>query len=412
LPEETSQGLLQQLRANIDPITLLESVRGSPSSIQPLGQAAARSIIPSVHTELELELMIRHSISYPTLDHSGRDELMSSYSSKFVADLTSTATTDTDGALSTNTEVVLTTGLHHQIGVSSSTRHGKARASNNQSYVQDVEIQYRRKVDALLGTPSRLEGHDRAGTEPQPSYYDQRLEHLDIKFWTTVSVTTQFAASAISIYLVTDHPVFGLFDAELFITDLVECKLNYCCPFLVSSLLAFASVSRIYSVKFRTIDILTMSQRAYTSEDGSAAMKSKEFEKEAEQLWLTNKSEDSILSIAALTLLFGSEGSHGQLVPSLEYLHEMFEMAKRLRLLGVRDSIHDGELALMNKNDQISTSQAAWGAFNCLVWAVQHVNAPMFENLELIEPRCSPSPGFEIQSNIRHYFRYQDTQGG
>jgi hypothetical protein len=85
----------------------------------------------------------------------------------------------------------------------------------------------------------------KTGPEPASTYYDKRLAKLNIEFWTTVRVTNHYAASAISLYLETDHPVFGLFDAELFIIDLIDRKFSYCSPFLVSSLLAFASVCSI-----------------------------------------------------------------------------------------------------------------------------------------------------------------------
>jgi hypothetical protein len=67
---------------------------------------------------------------------------------------------------------------------------------------------------------------------------------LRIRYWTTVDVTDDFAASAISLYLENDHPTLGLFDAQLFVGDLIKRKHQYCSPFLVTCLLAFASVRR------------------------------------------------------------------------------------------------------------------------------------------------------------------------
>jgi hypothetical protein len=100
----------------------------------------------------------------------------------------------------------------------------------------------------------------KVGPEPASTYYDKRLAKLNIEFWTTIRVASHYAASAISLYLETDHPVFGLFDAELFITDLIACKFKYCSPFLVSSLLAFASVCSINTPPFwRFINIVIAS---------------------------------------------------------------------------------------------------------------------------------------------------------
>jgi hypothetical protein len=45
---------------------------------------------------------------------------------------------------------------------------------------------------------------------------------LDITFWTTVPVTSETAAKAISLYLETDHPLLGTFDPDLFVADLIS----------------------------------------------------------------------------------------------------------------------------------------------------------------------------------------------
>lgn len=66
---------------------------------------------------------------------------------------------------------------------------------------------------------------------------DERLRALDISFWTSVDVANDFAARVISLYLETDHPLLGLFDPDLFITDLVEHRPRYCSAFLVNALL-------------------------------------------------------------------------------------------------------------------------------------------------------------------------------
>lgn len=73
-------------------------------------------------------------------------------------------------------------------------------------------------------------------------FADLRLEDLDISFWSTVPVTNLYAASAISMYLETGRHFLGLFHSELFVGDLVKCRLRFCSSFLVAALLALASV--------------------------------------------------------------------------------------------------------------------------------------------------------------------------
>ena len=87
----------------------------------------------------------------------------------------------------------------------------------------------------------------RAGSEHKAKYCDPRLALLKIKFWSTVPVSDEYAASVISFYLETDHAIYGLFDADLFVGDLVSGQLRYCSAFLVNCLLAFALVSRVLS---------------------------------------------------------------------------------------------------------------------------------------------------------------------
>jgi hypothetical protein len=81
------------------------------------------------------------------------------------------------------------------------------------------------------------------GPSPTNSYCDRRLEWLNIGFWTDVDLTDDYAASLISLYLEKFHPVFPWFDADLFLTDLVECNQRFCSTFLVNAVLFNAAVS-------------------------------------------------------------------------------------------------------------------------------------------------------------------------
>lgn len=69
------------------------------------------------------------------------------------------------------------------------------------------------------------------------------LSNLQIGNWTTVPVTNDFAAKALLLYLQTDHHVLGLFDAELFVHDLLNLRQEFCSTLLVNSLLFWACVS-------------------------------------------------------------------------------------------------------------------------------------------------------------------------
>ena len=76
-----------------------------------------------------------------------------------------------------------------------------------------------------------------------PSTVDSRLDGLNVAFWTDVPLTNQCARGAISLYLETDHPIVGMFDASRFLSDLVACNDRHCSRLLFSSLLALTCVS-------------------------------------------------------------------------------------------------------------------------------------------------------------------------
>lgn len=78
---------------------------------------------------------------------------------------------------------------------------------------------------------------------PVPFLCDERLRDLKISYWTDVSVTDDYAARVISLYLVTDHPLLGVFDPHLFISDLVGQRQTYCSRLLVNALMYWGCVS-------------------------------------------------------------------------------------------------------------------------------------------------------------------------
>ncbi len=78
------------------------------------------------------------------------------------------------------------------------------------------------------------------------SLCDERLGKIVISTWTKVPITNEFAARVISLYLETDHPLLGLFDADLFLDDLVSGQINFCSPLLVNALLCWACVSVLF----------------------------------------------------------------------------------------------------------------------------------------------------------------------
>lgn len=184
--QHVSHSSMQRLSAGDDPSDVLKTLRGELPHATLSEQSAARAMLPPVHSDGEFELLVRHPKAY------------------YAFDLPTVA----------------------QDNVSSLFRGGQT----SHEHFSQLELV------KSTAQPSHY-----------PKYCDPRLEALNIGFWTSVPVTDDLAASAISLYLETHHPIWSFFDASQFIDDLVQCKTDShstCTPLLVSSLLAFAMVSR------------------------------------------------------------------------------------------------------------------------------------------------------------------------
>lgn len=124
--------------------------------------------------------------------------------------------------------------------------NANARCASNElttpaSHVQCApDIQYL-SLSTSESSPNPSEGPRTAG--PTRTFCDLRLSQFDIEKWTDVRIDTELAAGALSFYLETDHPILGLFDADLFLHDLVSGEHNFCSPMLVNSVLAWSCVS-------------------------------------------------------------------------------------------------------------------------------------------------------------------------
>lgn len=88
-----------------------------------------------------------------------------------------------------------------------------------------------------------------ASLRAQQTPRDPRLQALEISFWTTVPISNQLAANIIHLYMRVEQPVYGFFDPELFLSDLVAHRTQYCSALLVNSVLFWASVSLCMSAR-------------------------------------------------------------------------------------------------------------------------------------------------------------------
>ncbi|KAF2855091.1 hypothetical protein T440DRAFT_415184 [Plenodomus tracheiphilus IPT5] len=312
MPEHIAQDTLQRLKGGADPTTLLKTVQGQQLNLLPSAQDTVRAMLPPIDSDCEFELLVRHPNAFPALD---------------LSELSQSAGT-TLGSPSVPWGLNLPPLIH---------------SSNVQS--SNTVTKFGRQDRHIERTASNISTVDTSDTIAN-RYFDPRLADLNIDFWTTVEITNLQAAEAISFYLETQHPIYGVFDAGLFVHDLISFSFEFCSPFLVSSLLAVASTC------CAPLDV-QISNQSY------------EFEKEAEKLFKSETDIDSLNTISGLCLLYLSLSMHGEGMRGLTYLQTAQREAERLKLFGVPEALET--LGSLPQDKLRATSATAWGTFNLLV---------------------------------------------
>lgn len=320
MPEETAQAVLHELRSSTNPISVLRRYESGQILPRPSDITIALSALPQIQSQTELQLMIQHPAGYPVVELS-RDAILSSNTLLETLEIPPIdipcGSKSKSGAKIADCSDVSGTPL------SPGQDHTGIQSANGMQHTVENEV-----PEASMAT-----------------YFDPLSRCLDIGFWTSVSVTNHYAAGAISTYLVTDHTILRFFDVKSFLNDLIHLRGDHCSPFLVSSLLAFAS-------------------QLYSAEQPVATAKSFEFEKEAEMLWRA-KLDDSMPNIAGLMLLYTSISCHGQGGPNaVRYVLEATEMCKRMKLYGVGDQLTDAQISSLTEGAQRAWTNTAWGSFN------------------------------------------------
>ncbi|KAF1975215.1 hypothetical protein BU23DRAFT_458985 [Bimuria novae-zelandiae CBS 107.79] len=319
VPEDVAQSILLQLRTSENPLSVVKEIEaGSLALIRSSQTKAALAALPDVRSDTEFKLMVDHRTAYPAVNLTR------------------------DAILAKDTLLDPVKVLAHELPPDTPSRSPAVSSPSERTSVNDP------------GASFTAQDAPNAGVDRESQLIDPLLTELKIEFWTTIPVTNHFAASAISLYLENDHQTLGLFDAQLFLKDLVECRQEFCSSFLATALLAFAC-------------------QAYTAKDPAAAEKSYQFEKEAELLWRA-ETKDSILTIAGLMLLYFSHGGHGSQASQKlsEFLQEAYDMAKRLKLFGVKHALDEVEIKSLSYEAQLALSHTTWGIFSLYTLQAQY----------------------------------------
>ncbi|KAG9254474.1 uncharacterized protein F5Z01DRAFT_107648 [Emericellopsis atlantica] len=197
-------------------------------------------------------------------------------------------------------------------------------------------------LDPTIGSSKKLtwapSDEDSVAVPPNESTssIDPRLSAVDMAVWTKVLVSNEDAAQALAWYFETDHPVLGLFDADLFLEDLSLYNTRFCTEFMVNALSSWAFMSSL----------------AHAVELGES------FLLEATGMWERGEEVDSLPTVAALQFVSLTADILGKGHQALEYLRHAVQMGQRLGLFDVVAP------AITDPSDFKAACQCAWGLFS------------------------------------------------
>ncbi|KAL6713096.1 hypothetical protein ACLMJK_009217 [Lecanora helva] len=275
-------------------------------------------------SEFEIELTSTHPSAYPSIKPTAPSTVQSSSSSVGNSD---------EGKPSE--PPVLTASPE----VKSSLHQSKRNRPSISKSDADLEISY---------TIRKSSSDDSAASR---SYCDDRLHLLNVGRRSKVQADNVFAASALSLYLVAEHPLFGFFDLDLFLDDLIAVKTQFCTSILFNA------------VMFRACQM-------YTAMDSRALEYGRAFQMDAQKLWeagSSNQQPDSLTSVTALHLLSLGCLCEGKNEEGLKYLADGTSMGERMQLFGataVPSDLHTNDLA---GNEAKARTQCAWSTYTWLM---------------------------------------------
>ncbi|KAG5971061.1 hypothetical protein E4U55_001322 [Claviceps digitariae] len=359
LPEDKAIQLLLdvRVRSKSDDASMDSAQGAMHGQYRPSDLATAKCLFPRTDSFLEFELGARHPFIYPKTTPLDPAQLVAFLNSSAL-----TVTGEPSKALSSSPQASKPPSLSS--GRPLVTSQSEPIAITATAFLSDT------------ATPEASESIQLC---------DPRLGKLDIKFWTSVPIPNALAASVISFHLENDHPIMGVFDADLFLTDLVEQRLEHCSPFLVSAVLCFAC-------------------QAYARRDPQAMTYVVELIQEATTLWQSERNltrnhlpssassvYEPVTTLAATVLMSLACQNYGIDGPGYEFLRASRQIATELGLLDAAlDSDRLETLGKRSKEWQRSASYAAWATYN---W----ISEPPIQH-----PPTLPVPGSADAGPVHH----------
>lgn len=210
VPESEALTIIRRLRLTQDLSSVVASVKSDATTMTGLSQMQmARATVHPTESKLEFELNVLHPSVYPAL------------------------------------KPLDTTSVGFDQSSNSPYRSSFALATNQDTSLLQSSLAFPNTIPQ----PAPPFGYDAtgriaiAGSMPAQQFCDSRLARLKINYWTKSPISDEFAARVISNFLVCDYPVYACFDADLFLSDLIELNDEFCSPLLVSAIMSIACVS-------------------------------------------------------------------------------------------------------------------------------------------------------------------------
>ncbi|SCN96599.1 related to nitrate assimilation regulatory protein nirA [Fusarium fujikuroi] len=266
------------------------------------------SLLPPVSAGMEFELMVRHPIAYPVL-------LPVTVSSLPLGELLAPRRSEAFG----NSPLEDTKSVHpHELPGTSASKDATASTSSYE------------------GLSHLTESHIHL------------LDQTEISSWTTLPIPNSIAVEAIALYLNNDYPVLPLFDADLFLRDLVHNQPYFCSRFLVAALLAWAC-------------------QACTPMHPEAAHYSIAFFADARAQWSNYDDREAITlsNVSALQLLCMTAVTLGKDDLAFQYLRKGLQVAQAMGLVNLASGMEQADAWFSGHADWTrAASFVAWGTFN------------------------------------------------
>lgn len=201
--------------------------------------------------------------------------------------------------------------------------------------------------DAItLPRQSGLDTSNVDGTSQDTPLCDPRLSRVHFADWTSVAVSGYEAAMAFSNFLEVDYALLSLFDADLFLTDLVQGEGEFCSALLVNALLGWAMLGISNNDTRRT----AIAYEAYET---------------AMQQVKRGDSPETLPTLAAIELLSLVAMFMGHGERSTMLLRQSLRVGQNMGLLAEHGTEADSvALQHTTEDEQKAKATSAWGLFS------------------------------------------------